>query len=365
MQKIGWGRASIYDSIVEYLLAGKKGVLATVIRRTGSSPRDVGAKMFIGEDGKTFGTVGGGRLETEARARALAAMGVPGATVFSILMDGSNIESPEMLCGGNVEILLEPVESVRLQVYRKISNTLKKRGRGVILTKFPPNPTEKLFLDERMNATCGEIGSEALSLSRKASAERRPLVAEGIMADPLQSCLPLYLFGAGHVSQVVATIATIADFDVTVIDDSEEFANKERFPGIKEIVIVPVNDALSRLSFTGEEFVVILTRSHEHDARILSRSLTKPLRYVGMIGSTRKVRLILDHLREFGFEEEKIGSVHAPIGIPIGAQTPQEVAIAIVAELVAVRNSYDPKTGRQEHGPLRTRGIEGGVWRWK
>jgi xanthine dehydrogenase accessory factor len=356
----GMGSVNVYDRIVEYLQNSKRGVLATVIRRSGSSPRDVGAKMFVGEDGKTFGSVGGGRLETEARERALAVMGSPATTVFAIVMDGSDVEGQEMLCGGNVEVLLEPVGPECLYVYRKMAAAVTRRGRGVVVTKFCPDPYEKLFLDENMNAAGGEADKNAVAWSRDALAEKQPLVGDGIMADPLQASSPLYLFGAGHVAQVVATIASIADFEVTVVDDSEEFANRQRFPEANDIVISNVDSSLSRLSFTGEEFVVVLTRSHEYDAHILAESLGRQLRYVGMIGSARKVRVIFDHLRSLGFDEEKIEAVHAPIGIPIGAQTPQEVAIAIVAELVAVRNGCDPKMGRQEHG-----GIEGGAWRQK
>ena len=98
---------SIYDPIVAYLENGKIGILVTVIKRTGSSPRDVGAKMFVGEDGRTFGTVGGG-LESNARARALAVMGSASTTVFGIPMEGKEVTENEMLCGGNVEVLLEP-----------------------------------------------------------------------------------------------------------------------------------------------------------------------------------------------------------------------------------------------------------------
>ncbi len=337
---------NIYDPIVAYLENGKKGILATVIRRTGSSPRDVGTKMFVGEDEKTFGTVGGGRLESDACGKALAIMGSVTTTVFGVAMDGKKVEGKEMLCGGNVDVLLEPVEPGHLNVYRKIRDTLKSRGRGMTVTKFEPNSFGKSFLDEDMAITGDAIDGAVLDWCRRVFAEKRLTVNDGMVADPLQGSVPLYLFGAGHVAQFVATIASIADFDVTVIDDRAEFANRERFPDAGTILTSGFHDALTRLPFTGEEYVVIITRGHELDAQVLEESMRKPLKYIGMIGSKRKVKVILDHLRALGFGEDAIRRIHAPIGIPIGAETPQEIAIAITAELVAVRSgSY---SGQEE-----------------
>lgn len=173
---------------------------------------------------------------------------------------------------------------------------------------------------------------------RDVLAEKRLAVCNGVVADPLRGSIPLYLFGAGHVAQFVAAIASMADFDVTVIDDRPEFANKERFPDATDVLVAPLPDAFGRLPFTGHEHVVILTRSHDFDAQALAESMKKSLKYVGMIGSSRKIKVILDHLRGLGFKEEAINRIRTPIGIPIGAETPQEIAIAIVAELVAVRS---------------------------
>ncbi|OPY69962.1 MAG: putative xanthine dehydrogenase subunit A [Syntrophorhabdaceae bacterium PtaU1.Bin034] len=329
---------NIYKAIVDYLENNRKGVLATVIRRTGSSPRDVGAKMFVGEDGRTFGTVGGGRLESDAYARAVAEMGSTAATVFSIVMDGKEVTENEMLCGGNVEVLLEPVKPGHLGVYGKIRDVLKRRGRGAAITKFHPNPFGKSFLDGEMAVTGDPVDGSIIDWCKGVLAGNKLAVGDGMIADPLQGSVPLYLFGAGHVAQFVALIAGIADFHVTVIDDRAEFANRERFSDAGAILVTAFHDAFSRLPFTGDEYVVILTRSHELDAQVLAECMKRPVRYVGMIGSSRKVKIILDHLRSLGFNEGTIRKIHAPIGIPIGAETPQEIGIAIAAELVAVRS---------------------------
>jgi xanthine dehydrogenase accessory factor len=186
-----------------------------------------------------------------------------------------------------VEVLLEPVEQEHLNVYRKIRDTLKKRGRGVVVTKFYPNPFGKSFLDEEMAVTGDVVDGEILDWCRGVLAEKQLAVHDGIVADPIQGSVPLYLFGAGHVAQFVAIIAMTVDFDVTVIDDRDELANRDRFPDAETILVTGFRDSFNHLPFTGDEYVVILTRGHEFDAQVLEESMRKPLKYIGMIGSAR------------------------------------------------------------------------------
>jgi xanthine dehydrogenase accessory factor len=164
------------------------------------------------------------------------------------------------------------------------------------------------------------------------------LLINDVFVDPIRVAFPFYLFGAGHVSQSLAKFAKAVDFHITIIDDRKEFANSERFPDADAIIVSNIHDAFYCLDFTGNEYVVILTRSHEYDAAVLEETLKKSVKYVGMIGSKRKVKIILDSLRQKGIDTALIEKVHAPIGLPIDAETPQEIAISIVAELVKVKN---------------------------
>lgn len=168
--------------------------------------------------------------------------------------------------------------------------------------------------------------------------ERNPfLINETTVVEPLVKFSPLYIFGGGHVSQYLSLVAKLVDFYTVVIDDRPEFANKERFPHADEIMVENFESAFERLSFTGNEFVVIVTRGHQYDAFVLQEVLRHDFKYVGMIGSKRKVKIILENLKQMGFAEELIDRVHAPIGLDINAETPQEIAISIVAELIKER----------------------------
>jgi xanthine dehydrogenase accessory factor len=207
------------------------------------------------------------------------------------------------------------------------------------VTKFGKNVFVKSVLAEDMSVTGDEIHSGVLDWCRNVLYEKRLVLIGGVLAEPLRESFPLYLFGAGHVAQFVSKIAKIADFNITVIDDRDEFANRERFPDARAIVVEKVRDAFKGLHFTGREYVVAVTRSHETDAEVLEEAMNKPMKYAGMIGSKSKVKVILDRLRQKGVSEAVIRQVHAPIGIPIHAETPQEIAISIVAELITIRNS--------------------------
>lgn len=330
---------NIYKVIGEYLEKGKGGVLATVIRRTGSAPRDIGAKMFVGEDGKTFGTVGGGRLESDGYREALAIMNKGATKVFSIAMDAERVEEKDMLCGGNVEVLLEPVTVKQLNVYRRIEDCLKNREKGVVVTNFREGAFAKTVIDKELNVVGDPLDSETIEKHKDLFYENQPVLLDRLFVDPIQISFPLYIFGAGHVAQSLSKIARIAGFHITVIDDREEFANKERFPDANTIIVGDFQDAFNYLDFTGNEYVVIITRGHQLDAEALVESMKRDAKYVGMIGSKRKVKTILDHMRKSGFNEGAIGRIHAPIGISINAETPEEIAISIAAELVSVRNA--------------------------
>jgi xanthine dehydrogenase accessory factor len=333
---------SLYEIICDYLEKNKTGILATVIKRTGSAPRDVGAKMFVGEDGETFGSVGGGLLEAGAYKEALATMGRNTVKTFRVSMDADTVKDKDMLCGGDVIVLLEPVRAQHHDVYRQIEEVRKDKQRALIVTGFGKGVLTKTVFDKEGNLT-GDVPDHRIISQIKALPHlKKPLLAEEHFADPIGVAPSLYLFGAGHVSQYVSKIAKVADFDITVIDDRKEFANQERFPDADAIVVAMMPGAFCCLDFTGNEYVVIVSRSHEEDSEILEETLKRDTRYVGMIGSKRKVRIITDNMKGKGFSDAVIRNIHAPIGLPINAETPQEIAVSIVAELVKVKNTPQP-----------------------
>ncbi|HEY1806100.1 MAG TPA: XdhC/CoxI family protein [Terracidiphilus sp.] len=170
------------------------------------------------------------------------------------------------------------------------------------------------------------------------------LVCGGTLEIFIEPVLPvplLYIFGAGHVAVELFKAARNAGFDCIVTDDREAYANAERFPNAAAIVAKDVDDALKELAPTESSYIVIATRGHRDDMRVLRWAVQTPARYVGMVGSKRKAITVFRELTDEGLDPELFARVHSPVGLDIGAVTPEEIAVAIVAELVAVRRRAD------------------------
>jgi len=162
-----------------------------------------------------------------------------------------------------------------------------------------------------------------------------------IFIEPVLPPAKLYIFGAGHVAHSLYRAATTAGFDVTVADDRESYANRERFPDAKEVIAQDFDQAMAKLSPNETSYIVIVTRGHRDDMRVLRWAVQTRARYVGMIGSKRKTITIFRELVKEGLSEALFERVHAPVGFDIGAITPEEIAVAITAELIAARRGVD------------------------
>jgi xanthine dehydrogenase accessory factor len=165
---------------------------------------------------------------------------------------------------------------------------------------------------------------------------------EPIVTDPV-----LYIFGAGHVSFAISKIGKIAGFKVVVIDDREEFANPERFPEADETIALDFEEVFSRLKINKSSYIVIVTRGHLLDEKALEWAVKTDAGYIGMIGSQKKNRTVMSHLESRGISKERLDAVYAPIGLDIHAETPEEIAVSIIAEIISVRReekSSGPKT---------------------
>jgi xanthine dehydrogenase accessory factor len=147
----------------------------------------------------------------------------------------------------------------------------------------------------------------------------------------------LVVVGAGHIALPLARMAKLLDFEVTVLDDRPEYANRERFPDADQILVGPYRQKLAGVPLDSDTYIVLVTRGHVHDQACLEQVLDSPAAYIGMIGSKRRVRTVMQHARESGHEVEKLQRVYAPIGLDIHAKTPAEIALAIMAEIVNVR----------------------------
>jgi len=314
---------------------------------------------LVRDDGSIVGTIGGGLFEAGVLEFANTALKTRTSHRAMFSFTGSDAASKEMICGGLADVLVEYIDAsnrIDEEVFRRLVTMTRDRDSGYLLTGLIVSPGSQivgtlphLLLDER-GASLGEILSQETVL--QAMPEKRlikpaqVLEVQGcdcpVFLERLHTRGTIYLFGAGHVGECVAHLGAYVDFRVVVLDDRSEFANAQRFPEADQIMVVgSFADVFEELALDEDSYVVIVTRGHAHDKTVLSRSLRTRAGYIGMIGSRRKTNLIYQALMMEGFTREDLQRVNSPIGLPIGGETPQEIGVSIVAEMIQMRNRRD------------------------
>jgi xanthine dehydrogenase accessory factor len=265
-----------------------------------------------------------------------------------------------------------------MDIYEQIVQLRREGRRGAVATitnvrgSIPSFQTAKMLVRDD-GSIAGTIGggcveAEVWQAAREVMEQEKPrsltfnlnndpkydtgLVCGGTLEIFIEPVLPpalLYIFGAGHVAYNLYKVATIAGFDVTVIDDRESYANRERFAEAREVIAADFDAVTERLNVAEGSYIVIVTRGHRDDMRILRWAVDARARYLGMIGSKRKTISIYKELEKQGIPAEKFAQVHAPVGLEIGAVTPEEIAVAIVAEMIAERRRATANVGSKKY----------------
>jgi xanthine dehydrogenase accessory factor len=339
---------AFYARLVECLAAGEHLALCTVLRLAGSGPRRAGAKMLVREAGGSVGTVGGGLLEAKATAWAREVLQAGQALCRSFALDLQQASDEGMTCGGTVEVLVEYLDGTTPAVRNFFARTLallRQSERGFLVTAILQGSgvtTERFLCASGQSVASALTSGHTLPRDLLLSSPSAPTLVEREAAryflDPLAPPITVYVFGGGHIAAHLVPLCRLLGFRTVVVDDRADFASRDRFPQADELLAVPSFDhALDGLPIASESYIVIVTRGHGGDQAILRQTLRNRPAYIGMIGSQRKRTLIYDQLAAEGFSHEELTRVACPIGLPIGAETPEEIAISIAAQLVAVR----------------------------
>lgn len=342
--------ADIYQSIMQLLNAGEKIALATILSNVGSSPRTAGSKMIVQRDGSIIGTVGGGVVEAKVQQLAAQVLsdGIP--VVESFNLKGSDVTQMDMICGGQMEVLIECLDGLNdhvRAVYSQLLGCQQNRHKAVLVTKFYDSATDQIInrhLLLQKNAAVQQqlLPADAVDMVFNVSKGRYPQVLtinnDKYLVEPIYNANTLYIFGAGHVSQKLCAVASTVDFNIVVLDDRAEFASRARFPAADRVLVLPsFEQAFDNLDIDSDSFIVIVTRGHAHDKTVLRQALSTEAGYIGMIGSKRKRDAIYNALLNEGFSKNDLARVYSPIGLEINAETPEEIAVSIAAELIKVR----------------------------
>lgn len=258
---------------------GEDFVIAKVVDTQGSTPRKKGAVLMMKKDGTAMGTVGGGLLEAETEKLCRKTFQTKEKThIYEFTLDEKQRDALDMGCGGDATVQVDYIDA---------------KNPGDFVKEF-------------------KLASTA------------------------------YIFGGGHVAYALEPVLRHVDFKTVIIEDREEYANPQRYPyAEKTIVVDDYDNAFDQIETDEDSYIIIVTRGHNGDLQVLREAVKRESAYLGMIGSKRKNKNLFDKLREEGVTEEALARVHAPIGLSIGAETPEEIAISIVAEIIQVRSQLD------------------------
>lgn len=345
----------VFRQAVKELQQKRPTVLATVIRTKGSTPQKPGAKLLVREDGTAVGTLGGGCVEGDIWFAAKQLLREHGpAEVKEYFLNEELAARDGLICGGTMYFLIEPVYQPQptLTYTREIAEAYAG-GKPVALATLtrPPKGSglavgNKVFFREN-GARDGTLGDEALD--KTAWDKARELMPQGkceylalpggaqLFVEAYTTPPHLVLMGGGHISKALAPIARNLGFRIYVLDDRPEFANPQRFPEAEKTIVGSYATGLAELPVNPNTYIVIATRGHRFDDMATEAAARSAAGYVGLIGSKRKSLLIFQTLFRNGVSEERIASIRAPVGLDIGGRMPEEIAISIMAEVLAVR----------------------------
>lgn len=345
----------VLDEVERWQAADKRVALATVVSVTGSAPRETGATLAVNEDGEIAGSVSGGCVEPAVIEEGLRTIrtGAPKLLQFGI-SEEENVERIGLSCGGEIRVFVERMDGMEpllgaLRAEQPIARAVVIGGDA---SQFVGH---QLFVEEQGEPS-GSLGDSALDTlaandarealrSGAAGAKSRSTEAGAVevFTAPYPSPRHLIIVGAGHISQPLAKIAKVLGYRVTVVDARAAFNTADRLPDADELLVEWPDEALDRLPLTSASAVAVLTHDDKFDVPALATALRAPsVGYVGAIGSrgTRERRNA--RLREAGVTDEQIARIHGPIGLDIGARNPDEIALAIMAQIVAARNGRLP-----------------------
>ena len=328
----------IQEQIFREIDGGGDIVLATIVDQKGSAPRTTGTQFLVRPDRTFSGTIGGGKLEAEVLEAAPQVFSERKNKVLSFRLKGEEVAQTEMLCGGEVEVYLE-LFSGRSSFHREFFKNIKdltRQGRegllasriqdglpsdaggtkflftsGPIPTFFPSPPPDWVspFLDRL---------SDHLQDPRPAAwLSQHGTPNDKIFFEVLIPRATVYIFGAGHISRPLCRLAKLVDFQVVVVDDREEFANRTRFPEADELLVRPFDLDPLEIPFGANAYIVIITRGHLHDHLLLRQVLSRPSRYIGMIGSRHKREVIFRPSVGKGFPKNRLKPFMPPSVWPL------------------------------------------------
>ena len=352
----------MYRKVRQLLEEGETLAIATIVSTSGSTPREVGAQMVITASGEILGTVGGGCGEAEVRREAVQVIRSRKPAIVKVeLMDDIESNSPAV-CGGILNVFVDPWWDAPAAIGPRLADALmqveKDGAAAVVATVVDAGNCPDVATGDKCAIRDGAISvssirnqellqavlheAETRLCHEKCSQVTLTLPGTGSSAEVffevITAMRKVIIVGAGHLAIPLVKFAKILGFHITVLDDRVIYANRERFPDADEVLAGDMAETLRGIEITPQTYIVLITRGHQFDEPCLREIIHSPAKYIGMIGSKRRIKACFIRFRdEDGIPEELLKRVYAPIGLDIRAESPEEIALSIISEMVKVR----------------------------
>ncbi|MBK90108.1 MAG: hypothetical protein CL772_02895 [Chloroflexi bacterium] len=342
----------VFDAAINEIKNNRKFVISTVTRTQGSTPQKPGAKLLVREDGSGVGTLGGGCVEGDIWfASSEKIKREESAEVRPYELNEDLAAKDGLVCGGTMHFMIDPIDNKLefeffLDEIKKAYNGDKPVALVQVLESKKKEEISKKILIREDGSKSGQLISE--EIDEKLVKESRDLLALGknktlafderlFYLEAFTTPPKLLIAGGGHVSKAIANLAKPLGFELNIFDDRDEFANKERFPEADDVKVASYGEGFDKFDVNANTFIIIATRGHRQDDTATKAALNTNASYVGLLGSKRKTILIIEKLLSEGIDEHTFNKLKAPVGINIGARTPEEIAISIISEILSFR----------------------------
>lgn len=331
----------LFEIMDRELKAGNDITMVSVTATSGSTPRGSGARMIVGKEGRIYGTIGGGAVEYTSEQKALEVLENKKSYNHSYMLRKNEIQDLGMVCGGDVSCHFQYISPEDTNVREAVDYALELYDRGVdiwIITDVTEGAESGLAVYCRETGVKGMDVEEEFLAGLTDEAINVEFNGRNLCAEQINNSQKVYIFGGGHVAQELVPALSRVKFNCIVIEDREEFAKRELFEGVTETRIVDMNDLDSVCKeITANDYVCVMTRGHANDLEVEKHVLKTDARYIGVIGSRRKIESVNAKLREAGYTDDDIARITTPIGLEILAETPAEIAVSITGQLIYER----------------------------
>lgn len=358
-------QSNIYLALPDKIREKKSCVLATVVDKYGSTPQIPGCSAIFGNEGLMVGTVGGGKVEHHIQNESKAALQSGESKVFRFELNDDISEEDSSICGGGMAILLDASPEKHLKVFESMKESLANREPGVLITLCGSDKSGKLDVSRLWSTKKAalsdnkEISADVINMIREMLEKPKKDDFREIVVHTspetednytfLETIIPLpvlVIAGAGHVGKALSHLGKLLDFKIIVWDDREEYANKNNLPDADKILTGSMEDSLGKIKTGKDIYIVIVTRGHKNDSKVLKHFIKSGAGYIGMIGSRNKVMQVREKfIKEGWIIPQEWERIHAPIGLKIASKTVEEIAVSIAAELILVRDNLNRGNG--------------------